>query len=603
MTGPLVGITVLQPASGTVVLPGQSVTCSGRATGHGGVQTTLVDRVVLSLDGVGGTEAELSPVVPKPAVPAVNWAASIAAPGQPGPHDLTITAFPDDGGAPASVTVGFDVQAPPDSALTPQQSLELSLVNPDPPGPGDWASAVVKANRSDLDFTAVLDDAVFFDRGDRYPVCNREWNQVTAPGEDYDLDTVGFSGWLIQPDISGADVPFTHPFGRDWECQVVLDPSFAGLLAPGNVDLTDPELVQATATADDLGLGGQIQEVGGLMAVETDERCVPAALHPPFGEVVRSGDRIAAIGRWIVDAAHTATVDPDTTPQLPQGGTSFRSEVHPPLLMAIGGTRVLTPTDVRTRIVLTSRPFLVRQVYVVGTDQIGDDSAKDDGTLLQHLDHEISKLSPDWWQLGIPDSVTIEAHPQIAAKPFDGIHVAALTVRPPPDTALQAGPLSGEAQVSFQLTHRAGVGVQLIGTDQVVDDQRQASVEVLISLGAGYQPAPRPPRQEYVPSADELDDGASLVAVELAASLLSPGLDPVTRINRVQALLRGVVTDAYDVPGADLLDRSQAQPFVEVTQIPAGAGIVENSADDQPYPVFGWLDIRWHRPDVVLGGP
>jgi len=603
MTGPLVGVTVLQPASGTVVLPGQSVTCSGRATGHGGLQTTLVDRVVLSLDGVGGTEAELSPVVPKPAVPAVNWAASIAAPGQPGPHDLTITAFPDDGGAPASVTVGFDVQAPPDSALTPQQSLELSLVNPDPPGPGDWASAVVKANRSDLDFTAVLDDAVFFDRGDRYPVCNREWNQVTAPGEDYDLDTVGFSGWLIQPDISGADVPFTHPFGRDWECQVVLDPSFAGLLAPGNVDLTDPELVQATATADDLGLGGQIQEVGGLMAVETDERCVPAALHPPFGEVVRSGDRIAAIGRWIVDAAHTATVDPDTTPQLPQGGTSFRSEVHPPLLMAIGGTRVLTPTDVRTRIVLTSRPFLVRQVYVVGTDQIGDDSAKDDGTLLQHLDHEISKLSPDWWQLGIPDSVTIEAHPQIAAKPFDGIHVAALTVRPPPDTALQAGPLSGEAQVSFQLTHRAGVGVQLIGTDQVVDDQRQASVEVLISLGAGYQPAPRPPRQEYVPSADELDDGASLVAVELAASLLSPGLDPVTRINRVQALLRGVVTDAYDVPGVDLLDRSQAQPFVEVTQIPAGAGIVENSADDQPYPVFGWLDIRWHGPDVVLGGP
>lgn len=144
----------------------------------------------------------------------------------------------------------------------------------------------------------------------------------------------------------------------------------------------------------------------------------------------------------------------------------------------------------------------------------------------------------------------------------------------------------------------------MIGTDQVVDGQRQASAEVLISLNsAGYQPAPRPPRQEYVPSADELEDGATLVAVELAASLLNPGLDPVTRINRVQALLRGIVTDTYDVPGVDLLDRTQAQPFVEVTQIPAGTGIVENSAGDQPYPVFGWLDIRWHRPDVVLGGP
>jgi len=608
MTGPLVGVTVLQPASGTVVLPGQTVTCSGRATGHGGPQTTLVDRVVINVDRGSDIEADLSPVVPRPAVPAVNWAASVPAPGQPGPHELTITAFPDDAGAAASVTVGFTVQeptSPPDSTLTPQQSLELSVINPDPPGPGDWASAIVRANRSDLDFTAVLDDAVFIARGDRYPVCSREWNQVTAPGEDYDRETVGFSGWLLHPDISGADVPFTHPFGHDWECLVVLDPPFAGLLAPGNVSTDEDEVKQAIAEAGALGLSGMaIQQLGGLMAVETDERCVPAALHPPFGEVVRPGDRIAAIGRWIVDAGHTATVEPNQTPQLPDGGTSFRSEVHPPLLMAIGGTRVLTPTDVRTRIVLTSRPFLVRQVYVVDTDRIGDDRAPDDGTLLQHLDHEIGKLSSDWWQLGIPDSVTIEAHPQIAAKPFDGVHVAAFTVRPPPDTAHLAGPLFGEAQVSFQFTHRTGVGVQVIGIDQVIDGQRQASAEVLISLNsAGYQSTPLPPRQEYVPSADELGDGVTLDAVELVASLLNPALNPATRINRVQALLRGTVTDAYDVPGVDLLDRSQAQPFVEVTQIPAGAGIVENSADDQPYPVFGWLDIRWHRPDVVQGGP
>ena len=279
MTGPLVGVTVLQPASGTVVLPGQSGTCSGRATGHGGPQTTLVDRVVLNVDRGSDIEAGLSPVVPRPAVPAVNWAASVPAPGQPGPHDLTITAFPDDGGAPASVTVGFVVQEPtppPDSALTPQQSLELSVVNPGPPGPGDWASAIVKANRSDLDFTAVLDDAVFLGRGDRYPVCSREWNQVTAPGEDYDRDTVGFSGWLLAPEISGADVPFTHPFGRDWECLVALDTAFAGLLAPGNVvfDPNDEELQQAAAEARDLGLLKTIQQVGGLMGVETDERCV-----------------------------------------------------------------------------------------------------------------------------------------------------------------------------------------------------------------------------------------------------------------------------------------------------------------------------------------
>jgi hypothetical protein len=66
------------------------------------------------------------------------------------------------------------------------------------------------------------------------------------------------------------------------------------------------------------------------------------------------------LGPEISGAAHTATVDPNQTSQLPEGGTSFRSEVPPPLLMAIGGTRVLTPTDIRTRIVLTSWPFRAR---------------------------------------------------------------------------------------------------------------------------------------------------------------------------------------------------------------------------------------------------
>ena len=82
MTGPLVGVTVLQPPSGTTVRPGQPLTCTGRATGHGGPQTTLVDRVALTLDRGSTTDATLTPVTPRPAVPAVNWAASITAPGQ-----------------------------------------------------------------------------------------------------------------------------------------------------------------------------------------------------------------------------------------------------------------------------------------------------------------------------------------------------------------------------------------------------------------------------------------------------------------------------------------------------------------------------------------
>jgi hypothetical protein len=158
MTGPLVGVTVLQPADGTVVLPGQSVTCSGRATGHLGVQTTLVDRVVLSLDRGSGIEAVLSLVMPRPAVPAVNWAASVAAPGQPGPHELTITAFPADGGAPASVTVGFTVQAPA-SSLTGVWECDdggLYYLRQGPDRSVIWAGLHDSGFHKGLDFTNVF---------------------------------------------------------------------------------------------------------------------------------------------------------------------------------------------------------------------------------------------------------------------------------------------------------------------------------------------------------------------------------------------------------------------------------------------------------------
>jgi hypothetical protein len=51
----------------------------------------------------------------------------------------------------------------------------------------------------------------------------------------------------------------------------------------------------------------------------------------------------------------------------------------------------------------------------------------------------------------------------------------------------------------------------------------------------------------------------------------------------------------------DPLDRSHAVPFVHVNQIPAGQPGVAID-DSQPYPVFGFLEIRWHPADVV-GNP
>ena len=50
----------------------------------------------------------------------------------------------------------------------------------------------------------------------------------------------------------------------------------------------------------------------------------------------------------------------------------------------------------------------------------------------------------------------------------------------------------------------------------------------------------------------------------------------------------------------DVLDRSRAVPFVLANKIPAGQGVVID--DSQPYPVFGFIEARLHKVDVVHGG-
>ena len=503
-------VTIFQPGNSTLLKPGQPVAVTGSATGTGGVEPDGADTVTVSVDGGPPVEATVT-FVAHQQVPTVHFAAEVQAPSSTGPHDIFVVATYGSGKT-AGATVTVLVKGLLVSAFTPQKSLQVSVVNPDPPSSGDWATNIVKANRSSISALAsLLALATWLDRGDDYPICTREWNQVTAPAEDYNPVNVGFSGWLLSPEISNADVPFTHPFGPprfpggpnvDWECQVALDPEYAGLLAPGNAVRDGAAGQLAHDNANTLGI--TIPD-GGLLAVETDNGCVPSALKPPpFSDNVRVGDRIAVFGRWIVDAGHSVP--------LPGGGHSYRAEVHPPQLMAIGGTRSSADGDPVTRILLTSRPYLVRQVYTTDTATIYDDSAPDDGTLLEHFDHEMDKVShSDIWHGGLPDSMSIEAHPKIASKPFASGTLFQLSVRPP---ARDFGVL----QVSFQFTCRSGVVVQVLGQGDHVD------VFVLLN-SASYVAPPLPPRQTETWTKERLntiDTGsAKLISFEQIASILT----------------------------------------------------------------------------------
>lgn len=568
-------VTVLQPTSGAVIDP-EPLRVAGRAVGRGGFDPSAVDDVTIFVDGVSPTQAHLT-IVAKQTAPSVLFDAQVQLPSGEGPHQITVVATYDNGAtARASVTVL--VRHTGTKGITPRESLQVSVVNPPPPAGDNWAADIVKQNRSSFaTLASLLSLAVWADRGDDFPVCAREWVQVGTPTEDYDRDTVGFSGWLLQPEMSGNDVPFTHPFGRDWECMVALDPEYAGVLAPGNAV---PDGVDgAAALADAAVLGIPLLPGRPLLAVETDGGNVPSALKPPFGDTVRVGDRIAVFGRWIVDACHSVP-----TPV----GDSYRAEVHPPMVMAIGGTRPgLSAGQDLTRVVLTSRPYLVQQVYTTDVDSIYDDSAANDGTLLQHLNSEVDKLHSG---IIIPDSAKIEAHPKIASKPFADSHVFRLSVRPPPGTSV------AQVQVSFQFTCRTGVGVQVI---RVADDQ----VDLLIALNSsGYHPPTLPPRRTDTWPKERLEGAGGgadkLITFEQIVSLFQ--VSPVKQAVAEAALARGVETDTYDVPDVDAMDRSNAVPFVPTSQIPGGGqGIIVDDA--QPYPVVGFLEIRRHLPDVVLG--
>jgi hypothetical protein len=568
-------LTVLRPTRDAVVDPRQPLHVSGRVVGRGMPEPSMADTVTVSVDGGSPVQAHLT-IVPHQHAPTSLFDASVQVPNLGGPHSIAVVAtFDNNVTKRASVTVLVH-----EVGKTPQESLQVSVVNPPAPAGDNWAAEIVKQNRSSFaTLASLLSLAVWAERGDDFPVCTREWNQVVAPTEDYDLDAVGFSGWLLQPKKSGNDVPFTHPFDRDWECMVALDQEYASLLAPGNAV---PDGADGAAAMTDAATLGIPVPPGGLLAVETDIANVPSALKA-FDDVVRVGDRIAVFGRWIVDAGHSVST---------AVGASYRAEVHPPMLMAIGGDRPGSVAgEILTRVVVTSRPYLVKQIYTTDISTIYNDSASNDGTLLEHLNNEVDKLHGV-----IPSSAKIEAHPKIASKPFSGVHLFRLSIRPPPAGGGVTGGVTAlsEVQVSFQFTCRTGVGVQVLGLDDHVD--------LLISLNSvGYQAPPLPPRQTDTWNKDRLNsiDGgaADLLSFEQIASLFQGS--PVSTVVAEAALAHGIETDKYDVPDVDVMDHSHALPFVPVNQIPANRGIVRN--DNQPYPVFGFLEIRRHRRDVVIG--
>ena len=454
---------------------------------------------------------------------------------------------------------------------TPATILEMTYQNP----PFDtskqtwphWAYQVVGGKAMFPDFwdTNIIPGTRIFSSPD---YSKNEWTQILAPDEDYDLDVVGASGRaiLIMPNphptgdsdkfvadmgkieraegppqdsprgMSGADVPFTHPFGTDWEFYVIPDAPYRSLAAPpAPPPNTHPEYAASVAEAKRLFN----LDVVNTLGVEIENRLVPG----PYR--VQTGDRVVVFGRWIVDTGH-----PD-----------FHTEIHPPLLLATARAT----SDQETTATVIGRPFLVSQRWAGGPGGVASLG------MIDHLLEEADKVPLN--------STRAEAHPTILPKPFTGVHAMTYTVRPPSGRNSPADRLIA----TFHFTVRSGVAVQVMNAGDAVN--------VVIAMnGNTVTRGPLPTKHDLVIDREALKKMDSRAGDLYLGKEIESG---VTSLGVGAALLaRGVLTDRYDPPLAHSVHDTE---FVRVP-VNTLAGNTPFSVDDgQPFPIYGTLTLRWER--------
>src|SRR5262249_38136471 len=131
--------------------------------------------------------------------------------------------------------------------------LDIAFTNPaydfhiDPHHPDwDWAKTVAGGNRF-----LVSDKPAW------------EWNPILDPQNQFDERLVGLTGWVVATHLSDNDNPFLHPFGFDWNLDVVVDAGFHQLVAPQNLCRSTCDVKDAVCA---LGLSNPF-----VMHVETDQ--------------------------------------------------------------------------------------------------------------------------------------------------------------------------------------------------------------------------------------------------------------------------------------------------------------------------------------------
>lgn len=488
----------------------------------------------------------------------------------------------------AFIVIRRKLTLPPGTSLkTPNGCLKTDYPNPPDPTNKDWSAKIAN-------------NKIFL----RNESPKWAWTPILNPDNEYDSNLVGLSGTVVHSKNSPSDLPFTHPFGNDWECFVALDTPYLPLIGPSNKGPEppsgiDPNIINsegdydyriAMEEAKDLGLDAQ----AGVLGIEWDQGLIQQKYRPAFG------DRVAIFGRWIVDCGHD----------------DFHTEIHPPLLLARAqafpgikepdttqSNEVKKYFDIETKFTghttLISRPYLVSQEF-------------GDGALRNHLINEIKKL------LTIGSS-KVEANPLLLSQPFKGDHKVWYTIDLPSELTPNRGLF-----IRYNFIVRKGVKVylKLVGS---------SSIKITVTFNeAEYAPAVQPTIEKVNFNLDELSEVARKDAQEVENTVkflvdslsagtivFGGGLGPLALVDAIRinlALSNGYGTLKYANPLA--LSNNDEKEKILILKMPEGynnlepvyspailamtdyyksltengisVGIEDNL---QPFPIYGYLDI------------
>ena len=483
-----------------------------------------------------------------------------------------------------------------------------------------------------------------------------EWGPIF--GDEFDTQLVGVSGTIpADPTFSGKDLPFTHPFGTDWEFFIVPDSNYASLLAPSNgctsftatgecvnninygntanAECTAARVPHDCCTAAGAGScnvneefreavevihGGKLPlptsplGVQGILGFETDQGLVPDL----YRSHVRKGDRVAMFGRWITDCGHE----------------DFHTEIHPPLLTAFGRETTGSAGQPMTSTEVISRPYLVGQTFEDGKgirhhlynellkgmavpdcfpiDAIVSGLLDENGgcklTVCDPITGDLCVdtfcAAPPLW-FTTPCTTRFEAHPNFERKPFKGLQTMSYIVSPPIPRQCAAHKLLVSAH--FTVRHGVTARVEPFPTDAakvtITMDDRQ------------YNAPPSPRKADLSLSLDDLRflDSGTADTIETVRDVLI-GISPVDLGPLFSGLLaRGLLTDCYDPSYAKLGDSSfpdcgaltpltasspaDSQNVVVATPINELSGPVsaEDNSNSQVFPVYGTTSLEWSQ--------